>query len=204
MENKELEQLFEAKRTVEANRRRQEKLAAMIASETKHTRPLWPVWAGAVAAGIAIVLITLPALFRTEADAPILVAQTEMPEVTVQPEATPEEATASRPKRKATRKAETTETLEEIESTETIDNIEPMESIEFKNHIEAIQPTEPVPAAPRVHRRSSTLLACTEGCTIVTVPNIPQTQNTDIPQLLADAFGSKSNEPFTVKTFELQ
>lgn len=203
MEDKELQELFAAKRTTEANRRRQEELTRMINAKAKRTRPLWPAWAGAVAAGIAVLLLTLPALFRTEATAPVLVAQTEVPEVTILPETTPEEVPAPSTRQKAVRKAETVETIEEIEAIEAIDNTEPIESIESTHSIETIQPTEPVPTAPRVHRRSSTLLACTDGCTIITVPDSPQNHSTDIQQLLAAAFGS-SNEPLTLKTFELK
>ena len=203
MEDKELQELFAAKRTTEANRRRQEELTRMINAKAKRTRPLWPAWAGAVAAGIAVLLLTLPALFRTEATAPVLVAQTEVPEVTILPETTPEEVPAPSTRQKAVRKAETVETIEEIEAIEAIDNTEPIEPIESTHSIETIQPTEPVPTAPRVHRRSSTLLACTEGCTIITVPDSPQNHSTDIQQLLAAAFGS-SNEPLTLKTFELK
>ena len=206
MEDKELQELFAAKRTVEANHRRQEELTRMINAKAKRTRPLWPAWAGAVAAGIAVLLLTLPALFRTEATAPVLVAQTEVPEVTILPETTPEEVPAPITRQKAVRKAETVENIEEIEAIEAIDNtepIEPIESIESTHSIETIQPTEPVPTAPRVHRRSSTLLACTEGCTIITVPDSLQKHSTDIQQLLAAAFGS-SNEPLTLKTFELK
>ena len=203
MEDKELQELFAAKRTTEANRRRQEELTRMINAKAKRTRPLWPAWAGAVAAGIAVLLLTLPALFRTEATAPVLVAQTEVPEVTILPETTPEEVPAPSTRQKAVRKAETVETIEEIEALEAIDNTEPIESIESTHSIETIQPTEPVPTAPRVHRRSSTLLACTEGCTIITVPDSPQNHSTDIQQLRAAAFGS-SNGPLTLKTFELK
>lgn len=203
MEDKELQELFAAKRTTEANRRRQEELTRMINAKAKRTRPLWPAWASAVAAGVAVLLLTLPALFRTEATAPVQVAQTEVPEVTILPETTPEEVPAPSTRQKAVRKAETVETIEEIEAIEAIDNTEPIESIESTHSIETIQPTEPVPTAPRVHRRSSTLLACTEGCTIITVPDSPQNHSTDIQQLLAAAFGS-SNEPLTLKTFELK
>ena len=138
MEDKELQELFAAKRTTEANRRRQEELTRMINAKAKRTRPLWPAWAGAVAAGIAVLLLTLPALFRTEATAPVLVAQTEVPEVTILPETTPEEVPAPSTRQKAVRKAETVETIEEIEALEAIDNTEPIESIEsIQYHISA-------------------------------------------------------------------
>ena len=204
MNDKELEQLFEAKRTSEANRCRQEELARMINAKAQRTRPLWPAWAGAVAAGIAVLLLTLPALFRTEATAPVQVAQTEVPKVTLLPETTTEEAPAPRPKHKAARKAETTETIEEIETIETIDYIEPIESIEPIISIDSVNSINSIEPAPRVHRRNSTLLACTDGCNIITMPENSQTQSTDLQQLLADAFGSRSNEPLTLKTFELQ
>ena len=204
MNDKELEQLFEAKRTVEANRRRQEELRRLIAAEAApKSRRLWPVWAFSAAASIALVLITLPALFRTETTAPVQVAQTEVPEATVLPATTPAEAPAPSPKQKTARKAESIETIAEPETIETIDNIEPIESIVPADSIETDQPAAPEPVAPRVHRRSSTLLACTEGCTIITVPDTIQPQSTDLQQLLADAFGSKRNEPLTLKTFEL-
>ena len=165
MEDKELQQLFDAKRTTEANRRRQEELAAMIAGKSKRTRPLWPVWVGAAAACIAVLLITMPALFRSETVAPVQVAQTEVPEITIQPETTTEEVPTLRPKQKVAKKAETIETIETIERIETIDNIEHIETIETINSIESIHPTEPAPAPTRrVMRRTSTLLACTEGC----------------------------------------
>ena len=205
MNDKELEQLFEAKRTNESNRRRQEELSRMINAKAKRTRPLWPAWAGAVAAGVAILLMTLPALFRSEEAAPIQVAQTEVPEVTILPKTTPEDIPAPSTKQMAVRKAETIETLEEIETIETIDNIEPIEPIEpieSIKTIDSINSTKTIESAPRVHRRSSTLLACTEGCTIITVPENSQTQSTDLQQLLAEAFGSGNSEPITLKTFE--
>ena len=151
-----------------------------------------------------MLLLTLPALFRTEATAPVLVAQTEVPEVTILPETTPEEVPAPSTRQKAVRKAETVETIEGIEAIKAIDNTEHIESIESTHSIETIQPTEPVPTAPRVHRRSSTLLACTEGCTIITVPDSLQKHSTDLQQLLAEALGSRNNEPLTLKTFELK
>lgn len=204
MNDKELEQLFEAKRTAEANRRRQEELARMINATAKRTRPLWPAWAGAVAAGIAVLLLTLPALFRTEATIPVQIAQAEVPEVTLLPETTTKEAPAPRPKRKVARKAETIETIEETEAIETIETIDYIEPIESIKSIDSINSINPIESAPRVHRRNSTLLACTDGCNIITVPEDSQTQSTDLQQLLAEAFGSKNNEPLTLKTFELQ
>ena len=130
------------------------------------SRRLWPVWTGAAAACIAVLLITLPALFGGESEKPTVVAEAEVPEVFILPETTPEEAPSPSTKQKATRKAATIETIEEIEALETIDNTEPIESIEPIPSIETIQPTRPAAPTPRVMRRTSTLLACTEGCNV--------------------------------------
>ena len=85
-----------------------------------------------------------------------------------------------------------------------MDYIEPIESIEPIISIDSINSINTTEPSPRVHRRNSTLLACTDGCNIITMPENSQTQSTDLQQLLADAFGSRSNEPLTLKTFELQ
>ncbi len=81
MENKELKALFDAKRTVEANRRRQEELRRMMAaSAAPKSRRLWPVWALSAAASIALLLITLPLLFHSETAEPLLVAEAILPQ----------------------------------------------------------------------------------------------------------------------------
>ena len=83
MENKELQELFAAKRTTEANRRRQAELRQQLeatAAPTAQgkTRRLWPVWAAGIAASIALVLLTVPGLFHAESEQPsILMAQAE-------------------------------------------------------------------------------------------------------------------------------
>ena len=81
MEDKELQKMFAAKRTVEANRRRQEELRNMLsATAAPKSRRLWPVWLGSAAACITLLLITLPVLLRSETAAPLLVATaTELP-----------------------------------------------------------------------------------------------------------------------------
>ena len=208
MEDKELQQLFEAKRTVEANRRRQAALEAMIAAHSGegHKRRLWPVWAGAAAAGVALLLLSLPAMYNDSVD-PVGVAQVEVPEPTTLTESTPEAAPAPLTRRKAVKRAEPAGSpaeKETIEATETADHIEPAETTETSETTEPIRPVEAAPAVPRVHRRSSTMLACTEGCTITIVPDSPQTASTDIQQLLANALGSRNNNPLILKTFELQ
>ena len=188
MEDKELQELFAAKRTAGANRRRQEELAAMIAGKTKRTRPLWPVWAGAAAASIAILIFALPALFRTENSMPVEIARTETPEI-VLPETTTEETTPIYAKPTA-HKAKNTSTIslpqEDVEPQVIEEEQQPMPTVE--------QPTqEETPAAPvrRVMRRTSTLIACTEGCPAPV--GIKERQSTNIqidfsaPQEYADA-----------------
>ena len=215
MNDKELEQLFEAKRTSEANRRRQEELARMINAKAKRTRPLWPAWAGAVAAGIAVLLLTLPALFRTSNDTPMLASNTTFPqsEKPAHTISTPKLGEGDRPQGgggvcqttnkhtpPTTLRAATPSNLEG----EPADAIEEPILIEEPEPMETEETEEIINIAPRVHRRNSTLLACTDGCNIITVPENSQTQSTDLQQLLAEAFGSKNNEPLTLKTFELK
>lgn len=215
MNDKELEQLFEAKRTAEANRRRQEELTRMINAKAKRTRPMWPAWAGAVAAGIAVVLITLPVLFNTANDTPMLVSNTTFPqsEKPAHTVSSPKLGEGDRPQDgrgvcqttskhtpPTTLRAATPSNLEG-EQADTIE--EPIIIVE-PEPIETAEPEEIINIAPRVHRRSSTLLACTDGCNIITVPEDSQTQSTDLQQLLAEALGSRNNEPLTLKTFELK
>lgn len=163
MEDNELQELFAAKRTAEANRRRQEELATMIASKNKRTRPLWPVWAGAAAASIAILIFALPALFRTESSMPVEIARTETPEIVLPETTTTEEATPIYTKPTA-HKAKNTTVIslpqEDVEPQVIEEEQQPMPTVK--------QPTqeEETPAAPvrRVMRRTSTLIACTKGC----------------------------------------
>lgn len=163
MEDKELQELFAAKRTAEANRRRQDELSAMIAGKAKRTRPLWPVWAGAAAASIAILIFALPALFRTESSMPVEIARTETPEIVLPETTTTEEATPIYTIPTA-HKAKNTTVIslpqEDVEPQVIEEEQQPMPTVE--------QPTqeEETHAAPvrRVMRRTSTLIACTEGC----------------------------------------
>ena len=215
MNDKELEQLFEAKRTSEANRRRQEELARMINAKAKRTRPLWPAWAGAVAAGIAVLLLTLPALFRTSNDTPMLASNTTFPqrEKPAHTISSPKLGEGDRPQGGGgvcqTTNRHTPPTTLRVATPSNLEG-EPADAIEEPilivepEPMETEEPKEIINIAPRVHRRNSTLLACTDGCNIITVPEDSQTQSTDLQQLLAEAFGSRNNEPLTLKTFELK
>lgn len=191
MENNELEQLFEAKRTTEANHRRQEELRRML--EKRNRRPLWPVWTGAIAAGIAVVLITLPVLFRTESVTPLQVAKTEVPinveEPLEQIESAPTKA--SRIYRKTMKK---TEEIEETETSNIIDNISTIGTIMTTEPDTPVEETSTEPAV-RVHRRTSTRM--------VNAPVAPQRHPSEIGQLLADVFGSEESQPIVLHTITL-
>ena len=175
MEDKELQELFDAKRTVEANRRRQEALRQLIEARAAEEAPakvrkLWPVWTGAAAAAVALLLLTLPALFRGEEAVPTLVAEAEVPEVRVFEETSPESQTS--PARKTGKAGETmsqarpeAEVLPEATPTLTEPVIEEESVIEEAPATEEVAfPMETVAPSPRVIRRQSTLIACTEGC----------------------------------------
>ncbi len=166
MEDKELQELFAAKRTVETNRRRQEDLAALIDSKTRPTRTLWPLWTASAAAAIALLVVALPSLFSSREVTPSQMAQAELPAV-IPPQ--PEVSTAP------------TALIKPIANTEPIKPIKPIKpitTIETINTIDTI-PLHPTPSAsapdpdpdqdlfdpvPRIMRRTSTMLACTDGC----------------------------------------
>ncbi len=171
MNDKELQELFAAKRTTEANRRRQQELRQLIEKQSMpRAKRMWPVWTGAAAAAVALLLLVRPLMQgSTESPAPTQIAKTEVP----------------------------TPTEEPINTIETIDTIGPISPISPISPIGPISPTSPTspmtpdttslpeseeapiieelsaPAeveqetlvpATRVMRRQSTLLACTEGC----------------------------------------
>ena len=174
MEDKELQELFAAKRTVEANRRRQEALRRMLEADGEATaprrkvRPLWPVWTGAAAAVVALLLMTLPALFVQEESAPMLVAEAEVPEVQPAParEVTVPTAPAA-PQHTKPAKAEKTETIGTIDTIGaigTIGTIDTIGTIILEEAAPAVTVPADVAPTPRVMRRTSTLIACTEGC----------------------------------------
>lgn len=175
MEDKELQELFDAKRTVDANRRRQAALRQLIearASESSTPAPakvrkLWPVWTGAAAAAVALLLLTLPALFKSEEALPTLVAETEVPEVRVVEEtglsSTTSPSSLTSPARKVREAAPQAQPEEEVLPKATPSLSEPIIE-ETPATEETILPTETVAPSPRVMRRQSTLIACTEGC----------------------------------------
>lgn len=207
MEEKELQQMFEAKRTTEANRRRQAELARLIEAQgAPKSRRMWPVWAGAAAASVALLLVTLPLLMRSEATEPVLVAQAEVPTVDASPahsplqpptsdlQPQPSPVPAATPVRVAGRKPATVAkpTIETAEEAEVVVEDEATPIV-----IET--PTaEPAPAEapkPRIHRRTSTRM--------VSVQTARHKEGGAASQLLAGMLGAEESEPLSLKEFEL-
>lgn len=211
MENKELQELFAAKRTTEANRRRQAELrqqleATAAPTAQAKTRRLWPVWAAGIAASIALVLLTVPGLFHAESEQQALVAE-------------------------AGEAIEAIDTIEAIETIETIETINPKPAKTYHStaavlaaaeeearpdlETETEEPTIPTfeapaieladnatpepPAsnAPRIHRRTSTSMV--NSSNIETVQPMPS----DFQNFLANAFGTETDTPFNLTTFNL-
>lgn len=215
MENKELQELFAAKRTTEANRHRQAELRQQLETTAAPTAParsrrLWPVWAAGIAASIALVLLTMPGLFRRAGEQPVLVAE-------------------------AGEAIEAIDTIEAIETIETIETINPKpaktihstaavlaaaeeaplpepetkgtEAVEEPAtatiEVPAIEladnatPEPPVSNAPRIHRRTSTSMV--NSSNIETVQPMPS----DFQNFLANAFGTETDTPFNLTTFNL-
>lgn len=212
MENKELQELFAAKRTTEANRRRQEELRQQLEAATAPAAParsrrLWPVWAAGIAASIALVLLTMPSLFRRAGEQPVLVAEA----------------------------GEIIDTIETIETIGTIETIPPKPAKTFHSTATALAAAEEVPLpepetketeageepaiatievpaieladnatleppasnAPRIHRRTSTSMV--NSSNIETIQPMPS----DFQNFLASAFGTETDTPFNLTTFNL-
>lgn len=212
MENKELQELFAAKRTTEANRRRQAELRQQLEAATAPAAPaksrrLWPVWAAGIAASIALVLLTMPSLFRRAGEQPVLVAEAReaieiidtienidtietintKPAKTFHSTATvlaaAEEAPLPEPETKGTEAVEepTTPTIE-------------VPAIELANNA---TPEPPASNAPRIHRRTSTSMV--NSSNIETIQPMPS----DFQNFLASAFGTETDTPFNLTTINL-
>lgn len=202
MEDKELQELFAAKRTAEANRHRQEELRRLLEASaapeaSPKTRRLWPVWASAAAAAILLLLITLPVLFRQPEVAPLLMARNETPSPAPQEEiiAPKEEMPTEKQgvtKRKAIAKTVTKEA--EYYAEEQAPTVEPEPTeIDSAETSEFQTPNSELPT-PRIHRRTSTRLA--NSSNIVTI------EANDNLNFLADLLATETRTPFTLKTIE--
>lgn len=208
MENKELQELFAAKRTTEANRRRQAELRQQLeatAAPTAQgkTRRLWPVWAAGIAASIALVLLTVPGLFHAESEQPVLVAEAGEVIETIDTIDTIETIETINPKPAKTYHSTATvlaaaeeEALPSLETeTEepTIPTIE-APAIELADNA---TPEPPASNAPRIHRRTSTSMV--NSSNIETIQPMPS----DFQNFLANAFGTETDTPFNLTTFNL-
>jgi hypothetical protein len=202
MENKELQELFAAKRTTEANRRRQEELRQQLeataapAAQAK-TRRLWPVWAAGIAASIALVLLTVPSLFHAESEQPVLVAEAgEVIETidtidTINPK--PAKTYHSTAAVLAAAEEEARPDLETETEEPTTPTIE-APAIELADNA---TPEPPASNAPRIHRRTSTSMV--NSSNIETIQPMPS----DFQNFLANAFGTETDTPFNLTTFNL-
>lgn len=207
MEEKELQQMFEAKRTADANRRRQVELARLIEAQgAPKSRRMWPVWAGAAAASVALLLVTLPLLMRSEATEPVLVAQTGVPAVDAPPAPSPlppptsdlRPPTSAAPQGEPARMARTQPFAAEAP---VVEEEAPAEEEVAPAPVETpavIHVAEPKPAEapkPRIHRRTSTRM--------VSVQTARRKEGGAASQLLAGMLGAEESEPLSLKEFEL-
>ena len=206
MENKDLQELFAAKRTTEANRRRQAALRRKLeatAAPTK-SRRLWPVWAGAAAASIALLIATLPLLITNSQPASIPIAQAEVPTAVVPAEG--DEAPAPEKDKESSRTIKPTKSLaikaapaNEMVTTAEDPIVQPEEdpiaeapTIDLAEYAEPTT-TEATPS-PRIHRRTSTRM--------VNIPKEARREGFDM-SWLADAFGSEDSTPLTLSTIKM-
>ena len=198
MEDKELQALFDAKRTVEANRCRQEELRKlMAASAAPKSRRLWPVWTLSAAACLALLLITLPMLFHSETTDSLLVAEVKKP-VTVEPTKSEEFQLPKKIKTlKSLKVLRSLETLESPKPTAEIASAEEPILISEPNPMEKEESEETIDEGPRIHRRTSTQMVCS-NCNINNVPS----PSTTLQDFLAATFGTETSTLITLKTIE--
>ena len=210
MEDKELQELFAAKRTAEANRRRQEELRRLLEASAApeaapKTRRLWPVWASAAAAAILLLLLTLPVLFRQPEAAPLLMARNETPSPAPQEEIiAPKEEKPTEKQGVTKRKAIAKTVTKEAEYYAEENTPEPDTVIEPETTVAPIAQPEPIetPIAsnterPTVHRRTSTNMVCS-NCDISNVPS----PYTAFQNFLAATFGTEPRTPITLTNIE--
>ena len=211
MEDKELQELFAAKRTVEANRHRQEELRKMLsATAAPKSRRLWPVWVLSAAASVALLLITMPLLFRNEAADPLLVAEATMPksEEPAHSSSSPKLGEGDHTKcgggvckkpiqhtppsalRAATPSNLEGELADAVEEPALVAEAEEQQPDETP----VAEASLPTTDTPTIHRRTSTRLA--QSGNIVTV------ETNDNLNFLASLFSTETHTPFTLKTIE--
>ena len=161
-----MQELFEAKRTTEANRRRQEELSAMIGRKTAKKRPLWPVWAGAAAAAVFAAVLLMPPFFSYDEEMPLIAQAEPATFIDAESDATITlqlpTTTPINHKHNQTKVVPHEVTVEQllVESIEAIEENIPEEEPFVE---EAAKTPQPETAAP-VRRRLTNNLACVKGC----------------------------------------
>ena len=206
MEDKELQELFAAKRTVEANRRRQEELRRLLeASATPAVAPksrrLWPLWLGAAAAAVLLLLLATPILFRQSETAPIQLAKNTEPTHRVSRPLVPS-LREGWPKAGVCKG----DTFPHPALRAPL----PQGGDEEKAALAAIEPTQNTEhltlntehltlntERPTVHRRTSTNMVCS-NCDISNVPS----PYTAFQNFLAATFGTEPRTPITLTNIE--
>lgn len=206
MENKELQELFAAKRTTEANRRRQEELRRKLEATVApaKSRRLWPVWAGAAAASIALLIVTLPLLFTNSKPASMPIAQAEVPTVVVPAEDSERPAPAISKEPIRTIKPTRIRPIETVPAAEMVATAEepiaqpeeePIAEAPVIDLAEYAEPTTTIDTpSPRIHRRTSSRM--------VNIPKEARREGFDM-SWLADAFGSEDATPLTLSTIKM-
>ena len=225
MEDKELQELFEAKRTNEANRRRQDELRRMIAVEkgkrkVESSRRLWPVWFGAAAAAVLLLIIVSPMMrtVGTQRAVPEIAQAKTIPQVPIN-ETLPLADTVHRIPTKHT--VGTRRAVSARDNIMIARNDEPLALADTARPVPTVTKREPrnthtvdtlstlhsplsTPQPPTsdlrpttVHRRTSTSMVCS-NCNINNVPS----QSSAFQDFLAATFGAESNTPFTLKSIE--
>jgi hypothetical protein len=172
MKDKELQELFAAKRTTEANRRRQEELAAMIGHKSGKgkIRPLWWFISSAAAAVFAAVLLVRPFFSSTE-EMPIIAQANPTTVIAAEPDATNEApalflqsptVAPARPERRQREVSSLEVAVEQFlaESNERLGQDIPKE----ESFVEEAFKEPPLETAAPVRRRLTNNLACVKGC----------------------------------------
>lgn len=194
MENNELQKLFDAKRTVEANRRRQEQLAGMIGSHTPKARPAWPIWAASVAAGIAVLLMIAPSVFRHKTTEKQLIAQAQ--------DILPENIEINKENPNPTRKTSSTSPTRNFSPTSPTKAPSPepptstaVEKVHCPDTTLPIQQQPSPTPQKRVHRRTSTRM--------VNSDNTAPAPKVNYRKAIADAICKEESNTITLHTIEL-
>lgn len=205
MEDKELQELFAAKRTVEANRRRQEELRHLLeTSATPKSRRLWPVWAGAAAAAILLLLLVTPLMPVGTRHVVSEVAQTETIPALPIDEPLPIADTARRVPTEAKRPVGIRHAVSATEQIAQVNPLEenPPEVLTLPVESEPIDtfsalPSPPSTPHPTIHRRTSSRMVCS-NCSIHNDPS----HSTAFQDFLTATFGAEVHPPLTLTNIE--